>query len=159
MSAAAAAPAAAAAAPAAAAPALAPNHTLLYVANLSFALTAEQLTDFVQKETGAQIQGVTIVTRKGKDGPRSRGIGFAQVPSAKVRWPTQQLQHTPTTSRARTRALCSPLKHIVIRAALYLTLSVHLRMFVCILLCFLFVFFRSLFPLVVVVCRWTPCWP
>jgi len=77
-------PAAAAAAPAAAAPALAPQHTLLYLANLSFALTAEQLTAFVQKETGAQITGVTIVTRKGKEGPRSRGIGFAQVPNAKL---------------------------------------------------------------------------
>jgi hypothetical protein len=107
MSAAAAAPAAAAAAPAAAAPALAPNHTLLYVANLSFALTAEQLTDFVQKETGAQIQGVTIVTRKGKDGPRSRGIGFAQVPTPKVRWPTQPLQHTPHPPAEHARARCA----------------------------------------------------
>lgn len=61
---------------------LAADHTLLYLSNLPFTLTQEALQQFIAAQANAQVTGVTIVMRKGKEGPRSRGIGFVQVPNA-----------------------------------------------------------------------------
>ena len=55
---------------------------LCVASNLPFTLTQEALQAWIASEAKAQVSGVTIVMRKGKDGPRSRGIGFVQVPNA-----------------------------------------------------------------------------
>lgn len=49
---------------------------------MPFTLTQEALQAWIATEAKSQVSGVTIVMRKGKDGPRSRGIGFVQVPNA-----------------------------------------------------------------------------
>ena len=61
------------------------NHTQLYVSNLSYAVTTEQLKAEVEEAIGAEGAEVDIIKRKGglSDG-RSRGYGFVTVPNDKL---------------------------------------------------------------------------
>ena len=61
------------------------NHTQLYVSNLSYSLTTEQLKELVEEAIGAEGAEVDIIKRKGglSDG-RSRGYGFVTVPNDKL---------------------------------------------------------------------------
>ncbi len=59
------------------------NHTQLYVSNLSYAVTTEQLKELMDEVTGGGTAEVDIIKRKGGDG-RSRGYGFVTVHNDKL---------------------------------------------------------------------------
>ena len=61
------------------------NHTQLYVSNLSYSVTTEQLKELVEEAIGVESAEVDIIKRKGglSDG-RSRGYGFVTVPNDKL---------------------------------------------------------------------------
>ena len=64
---------------------VADNHTQLYVSNLSYSVTSEQLKEVVEEAIGAEGAEVDIIKRKGglSDG-RSRGYGFVTVANDKL---------------------------------------------------------------------------